>query len=353
MEKICFSPIEKSLAKYIRDIKAKFVLVTHPHLFTLYGKKINQIFQKENKHLDFVFFEEGEKNKTRHTKEKIEDFLAEKDLQKDTCLIALGGGVVLDMTGFVCATYMRGIKSVYIPTTLLAMCDASVGGKCAVNTNFGKNQIGTFYETNAVFIDESFLQTLDEKNMQNGFVELVKHFLLCDRELFFSFKEEKNLSKNLFFYLKKSIAIKQKILLQDRREKNIRQILNFGHSIAHVIESISDYTIEHGQAVAIGIIAESILSHQMGYLSCYCLENIFALFSKYLPRKKIFLSKEKIWFFLQKDKKNRKGKIHFILLQEIGKVVMHEKYISHPIEEEKIISSLLKLEKMIPCLSVH
>ena len=352
-EKIFFSPIEEALSKYIQDKGSDFIFITHPNLFAIYGQKIIEIFQKQNKRIETVLFEEGEKNKTRQTKEIIEDAISEKGFQKDVHIVALGGGVVLDMAGFVAATYLRGIKSIYIPTTLLAMCDAAIGGKCAVNTKFAKNQIGTFNKSEAIFIDMSFLKTLSEKEMQNGLVELIKHFLLYDKDLFFAFLEEKNLKERLVFYLEKSIAIKQQIISQDRYEKSLRQILNLGHSIAHALESIYGFNISHGSAVAIGIVAETILSHQMGYLSLSTLNIIVDVFSKYLPERKIPISKEEILIFLQRDKKNREGNIHFVLLEEVGKVKLHEKFISHPVDKKMIISSLSRLEEIVSCLSVQ
>ena len=352
-ENIFFSPIEEALSNYIQDKGSDFILITHTNIFAIYGQKIIDIFQKLNKRIEYVLFEEGEKNKTRQTKEKIEDAISEKGFQKDVHIVALGGGVVLDMAGFVAATYLRGIKSIYIPTTLLAMCDPAIGGKCAVNTKYAKNQIGTFNKSEAVFIDMSFLKTLDKKEMQNGLVELINQFLLCDKDLFFTFLEEKNPMDNLLFYLEKSIAIKQEIISKDRFERNHRQILNLGHSVAHALESIYGFNISHGSAVAIGIIAEAILSQQMGYLSSSSLSIIVDVFSKYLPDRKIPISKQEILLFLQRDKKNREGNIHFILLQNIGKVKLHEKYISHPIGKKMIISSLSRLEEIVSCLSVQ
>jgi len=352
-ENIFFSSIEETLSKYIQDKGSDFILISHPTIFDIYKEKILKIFQEQNKRLEYVLFEEGEKNKTRQTKEIIEDTLLEKGVQKDACLIALGGGVVLDMAGYVAATYLRGINSIYIPTTLLAMCDAAIGGKCGVNTKFGKNQIGTFNKCDAIFVDMSFLKTLEEREMKNGLVEMIKHFLLRDKDLFFKFLEDENPMDNLLLFLKKSIAIKQEIILEDRFDKNLRKVLNFGHSIAHALESIYGFNISHGQAVAIGIIAEAILSHHMGYLTLSSLNIITDVFSKYLPQRKIPISKEEILFFLQRDKKNRERNIHFILLEEIGKVKCHEKYVSHPIDNRDIIVSLSKLEEAISCLSVQ
>lgn len=349
-EKIIFSPIEESLPKYLKDKKSDFIFITHPSLFEIFKEKLLKIFKKIDKRMEIVLFEEGEKNKTRQVKEKIEDEIFEKGFLKDACIIAFGGGVVLDMAGFVAATYLRGISSIFIPTTLLSMCDASIGGKCAVNTKFGKNQIGTFHKNEAVFIDTFFLSTLSENEIKNGLVELVKHFLLLDKDMFFSFVKEKNIYGNLLYYLKKSIAIKQKIVSQDRFEKNYRQILNLGHSMAHALESFYGFNISHGQAVAMGIVIEAVLSHQMGFLSSFSLHVIMDAFSKFFPKRKLAISKEKILLYMLRDKKNRGKNIHVVLLEDIGKVQLHEKFVSHPVDKKQIIAALSEFEEIISCL---
>jgi 3-dehydroquinate synthase len=223
----------------------------------------------------------------------------------------MGGGATTDLVAFIASTYMRGIPLVLIPTTLLGMVDASIGGKTGVDTPFGKNLIGTFYLPKAIFIEPELLKSLPEKEMKNGLSEILKYGLIEDASIWEKcarWKEE------IFFLVHSSISCKVKIVGQDFEEKTgLRRILNFGHTVGHALELLSHYEMAHGEAVALGCMAESYLSHLLGYLSAHELEKILSLYRKlgYAFKK----------FALSMDKKGKEGSFRFVLIDRIGHCV--------------------------------
>lgn len=256
--------------------------------------------------------------KTREAKQALEDALFAKKLGKDAVIVALGGGCLTDLVAFTASTYMRGVSLVLIPTTLLGMVDAAVGGKTGVDTSFGKNLVGTFYLPKAVFIEESFLKTLPEKEMKNGLSEILKYGLTSDAALW---KAAANWKKKLAFLIHSSIRLKCKIVESDFEEKTgLRRILNFGHTVGHALERISDYQMPHGVAVALGCMAECALSHLLGYLSRDSLEEILALYRTLgYSFKKIDL--KDLNRYMSMDKKAKKGEVRFVLIDRIGHAI--------------------------------
>ena len=217
-------------------------------------------------------FPNGEQHKSRATKEKLEDQLFEKELGRDICVIALGGGVTTDLGGYLAATYCRGVPLVMMPTSLLGMVDASIGGKTGVNTPYGKNLVGSIYQPKKVLIDPATLQSLPLKELRNGIVEMIKHGLILDRDYFTYLNEHADqlleldlsiLEKAIF----ESCRIKREIVEQDDRESGKRNLLNFGHTVGHALENLTHYSLAHGEAVAIGILVESHLAVQLGHLN--------------------------------------------------------------------------------------
>lgn len=303
-----------------------YAIITDSNVEKVYGKKLLKDLQKKNLHLHLISFPAGEKGKNRKTKEKIEDKMLNLALGRDTCIIALGGGVVGDVSGFVAATYMRGVPYIQVPTTLLAMVDSSIGGKVAVDTKKAKNSIGAFYQPKKVIIDLNFLKTLPKNEFVNGLVEVIKHALIKDRN-FFHFIE-KNIGKILNYDLdilrhtiKRSCEIKAEIVMQDEKEKGLRKILNYGHTIGHAIESASNYKISHGNAIAIGMSYATKLSAKLGFLdegSVIRQNNILEYIG--MPHKISHhkLNPKKILDHIQFDKKIINGKINFVLLNAIG-----------------------------------
>ncbi|MEX1013301.1 MAG: 3-dehydroquinate synthase [Waddliaceae bacterium] len=257
-------------------------------------------------------FPAGDRFKTRKTKEKLEDLLLSARYGRDTTLVALGGGVVTDLVGFLASTYCRGVPFILIPTTLLAMVDACIGGKTGVNTEHGKNMIGVFSEPEAILIDPNFLSTLPEIEMRNGYAEMIKHACIADASYFqcLHVKQEPDIRKN--------IEIKQSIVTQDRNEKGIRSILNFGHTIGHAIEKIFNFSISHGEAVAYGMIVESRLSYLEGHLSEKECTQIISLILSYFPNITFSLDFDLVLKAMEMDKKALGNIPRFVMLSKIG-----------------------------------
>ena len=302
------------------------VIIVDQKVRDLYGKPMLALFKKNHIKAHLISFKGGEKNKTRETKEKLEDAMFELGCGRDTCIVAVGGGITTDIVGFVASTYCRGIPVIYVPTSLLAMVDASIGGKTGVDTRYGKNLIGTFYQPKAVFIDIDTLKTLPNKEFNNGLVELIKHAIIKDKKLFNYIIENargiKKLDKKI---LEKiiliSCQIKKAIVEHDEKDIGMRQLLNFGHTIGHALEQVSNYKLGHGEAVMLGIIAESYMALKLKLLSTDVFEKIKSIFGKCdIPMAKLnkTYSRPAIKKALMMDKKNVNQTPRFILIKNIG-----------------------------------
>jgi len=310
---------ENYIIKFCKKIGFSIIIITHENIIDLFAKPLLEKLKKENLKVKILTFKIGEENKTRKTKEFLENQMLQNNLTKDTLIISVGGGIVSDISGFIASTYMRGIPYIIIPTTLLAMVDASIGGKNAVNTHLGKNLIGTFYYPKAVFIDFEVLKMLNDKEIKNGYVEMLKHSLIMKKQTFYDLLKAKKITQKLII---ESIKIKQTIVQKDEKENSLRKILNFGHTISHAIEASLNFKISHGEALVYGIYVESHLSYIMNYLS----KKEFDKIVEFLKKKNLFpniykLSIEKIIEYLNRDKKNILGKNQFILLKYIGKSI--------------------------------
>jgi 3-dehydroquinate synthase len=263
----------------------------------------------------------GEKNKNLKSCERIWDALTDKMADRKALLINLGGGVISDIGGFAASCYKRGIDFINIPTTLLAMADASVGGKTGIDFNGFKNQIGLFSEAKEVLISDQFLITLDERQLRSGLAEVVKHYLIADGPSFLDFSRESETKVGLES-IKKTVAIKSRIVVEDPHEKNIRKKLNFGHTIGHALESYSwatDEPLLHGEAVAYGMAIETYIAvfiscidgEKAGFI-CHTLRSVFVL--RPLPADMT----DSILALIMQDKKNENGKVRMALLDDIG-----------------------------------
>ena len=294
-------------------------IITDHTVAALYGKRISAYFQAP-----LFSFPSGEMCKTRATKEALEDQLLLAGYLRDTTIIGLGGGVVTDMAGFIAATFCRGVPLILIPTTLLAMVDAAIGGKNGVNTAHGKNMIGTIYHPEKVIIDPRFLKTLPEKELFNGRVEMIKHGLIADPGLIKTFD------------LHRAIEVKRRIVAQDDHETGIRSLLNLGHTLGHALEKLSDYTLSHGEAVAQGIVLESRISHALGILD----SDSLALIEELFPLPALVFTPEKIAEALKSDKKRRGGLPHFVLLKKIGEPYLCGSEYCHPVPESILMKVL-------------
>lgn len=321
------------IALYLKknNLASKYVIITDSNIEKIHGKKLQDTLKKQGFDVLIISFKAGEKSKTRKTKEIIEHKMLVNSCGRDTLILALGGGVTGDIAGFTAATYMRGIPFIQIPTSTMACADSSYGGKTGVDTTHGKNLIGAFHNPIAIFIDTELLKTIDKRNYINGIVEIIKHGLIMDKS-FFNFiknnietiknKESKDYDKIMQELLLKSINIKREVVEKDPNEKNIRKILNYGHTIGHAVETLSNYKLLHGEAVAIGISVESFISYKLGILSKSDFEEQINIFKKVglnitIPKKIPTLN---IIKSMKLDKKSKKGIPEFVLLESIGKV---------------------------------
>ncbi|MFP6238144.1 3-dehydroquinate synthase [Helicobacter pylori] len=263
--------------------------------------------------------ESGEKYKNFHSLERILNNAFEMQLNRHSLMIALGGGVISDMVGFASSIYFRGIDFINIPTTLLAQVDASVGGKTGINTPYGKNLIGSFHQPKAVYIDLSFLKTLEKREFQAGVAEIIKMAVCFDKNLVETL-ETKDLKDCLEEVIFQSVSIKAQVVMQDEKEQNIRAGLNYGHTFGHAIEKETDYErFLHGEAIAIGMRMANDLALSLGMITLKeyeCIENLLKKFGLMFHYKIIDLQKFYERLFL--DKKSEDKTIKFILPKGVG-----------------------------------
>ncbi len=302
----------------------RLAIITDSRLKRIYGKQLTSLLG-ENTSVFHV--PAGEASKCREMKNLLEDKLVAAKFGRDSAIIAFGGGVIGDLAGFVASTYYRGIPYFQIPTTIISQVDSSIGGKTAIDLPSGKNLIGSFYQPKGVFIDVDLLDTLPEDEFVSGLAEVVKHGMIRDRR--FIVFLEKNVSsilardkKVLMETLKRSCKVKASVVSEDLKESNLRKILNFGHTVGHAVETLSNYKLHHGKSVSIGMAVEAHIAHKVGYLPeedvhrlCWLLER-FGLPVE-LPKG---LSPGKIIEVMGFDKKNEKGIIHFTLPSAMGEM---------------------------------
>ena len=289
---------------------------------------------------EILEIEAGEEMKNIQTANQLWEILTEMQADRKALVINLGGGVITDMGGFVASTYKRGIQFINIPTTLLSMCDASIGGKTGIDLMHFKNMVGTFTFPEQIFIYPKFLETLPFKELRSGFAEMLKHGLIADQTHWENLVRINKLdTESVTPYIETSMNIKQNVVDQDFHEKNIRKTLNFGHTIGHAIESLclsQGNPILHGEAVAAGMICEAHLSYLEGLLSEEDVKVIIENIQKYYPYLDISDFKdEDIFALLLNDKKNVDSKINFSLLSGIGTCVF-----DHQSSQKNIIESL-------------
>lgn len=265
----------------------------------------------------------GEQSKSIETYYQIIRFLTSINVDRHDLIIAFGGGVVGDLVGFVASTYMRGIDYIQVPTTLLSMVDSSIGSKTAINTEDGKNLIGTFYNPKAVFIDLKFLDTLSDKEFRNGLAEVIKSAIIRDKELFDLLMSKNVYEKDILeIAIRKSIDIKKKIVECDLLESGERKLLNFGHTIGHAIEKLSDFSVSHGYAIAIGMAMISKAYYKLGAISKETYLQIINILKKYQLPVSCKYNEEQIYQEVLKDKKNNGDKINLVYPKEIGCAVI-------------------------------
>jgi len=303
----------------------KVAIVTNTTVSALHLEQLLSHIECDELHV--VTIEDGEEFKTLETVERILNELFEHKLDRKSLLIALGGGVIGDMTGFTASLYQRGIGFIQVPTTLLSQVDASVGGKTGVNNKYGKNLIGAFYQPEAVYIDTEFLKTLPKREFAAGIAEVVKMAVMFDKEYFDFLMEADFSQKNVLEkVIERSVELKAEVVNLDEKESGIRAVLNYGHTFGHVVENETNYkTYLHGEAVAIGIMMANALSVELGIMSIDEMEKVKLFLEKHnLP---VAYKIEDIDVFYDKfflDKKAANNKIKFILANGIGKHVVRD-----------------------------
>lgn len=295
--------------------KEKVVLITDEHVFSSHQKKF--------KGWNTIVLKPGEAYKVQQTVDMIIDQLIEMGADRKTILVGVGGGVITDITGYVAGIFMRGIDVGYVPTSLLAMVDAAIGGKNGIDVGVYKNMVGLIRQPSFLLYDYSFLKTLPLAEWQNGFAEIIKHACIKDAAMFkelqqhrlSDYKKDVSLLKKL---IERNVMLKTKVVLADEREQGERKLLNFGHTLGHAIENM--YELSHGQAISIGMTYATIISQQLkGFKDTDAVVSLLANYG--LPTFAGFDAK-KAFRVLQKDKKKDDVSIHYILLEKTGKAVV-------------------------------
>lgn len=305
----------------------KYAIITDSKVLKLYGLSLSRFFKKNKLECEIFSFKEGEKSKNLKTLEYLTEQLLAKKFDRKDAIIALGGGVVGDIAGFLAAIYLRGIPYIQIPTTLMAMVDSSVGGKTAIDLDSGKNLLGSFHQPKAVFIDTKYLKSLPKSQISNGLAEIIKYGVIKDRALF-SFIEQ-NLHKifdleqeTLNTIIERSVKIKAAIVEKDEKEAGLRMILNYGHTYGHALEKLSNYQLLHGHGISIGM----VLANKMAVENKFLKKSEATRIQNLLKAASLPISTMKKVKFedLTNDKKRAGNHINFILPLKIGKVIIHK-----------------------------
>lgn len=319
-----------NIVDFLDDKPKRVFVITDETVAKLYLETLTQSLKESGVETISEILADGESTKTLDTVFNLYNFLLENEASRSDMIIAFGGGVIGDITGFVASTFKRGLNFLQIPTTLLAQVDSAIGGKTGVNLNGGKNLVGTFYQPSAVIVDVTVLKTLSETDFITGLAEVIKYGVIMDSELLQILIEERNEivnreSEAIIKIVERSLKNKARIVsLDEREEYGIREILNFGHTIGHAIESSSSYDIVHGQAVAIGMVEEARFSVDMDLLDIQSFETIVSILESYhlptsIPDDMKFQQLREI---VKHDKKIREGVLRIPILVELGKVEM-------------------------------
>lgn len=321
----------------------KIVIITDNVVKKWYGIPLDKQLKKTGHDSLLLSFPSGETFKNNTTKQTIEKAMLLKHCDRDTLIVALGGGVVGDLAGFIAATFLRGVPYVQLPTTLLAMVDSSIGGKTGINTEEGKNLIGAIHQPLGVIADLTVLKTLSRTATINGLIEAIKMFLTHDALSFHYtalhlqsiLNGEQELLKNV---ITRAVKIKAGVVERDEKETGERRLLNFGHTIGHALETISNYKLLHGYAVAYGILVEATLSHLLGFLDGPQLSSIKQLMSELGIHGKDLKQFDvtKMLQATKHDKKIRLNKVHYTLLQHIGRAHIFEGNYTLPVSDKKV-----------------
>jgi 3-dehydroquinate synthase len=295
--------------------KKETVLIVDEKVFFNHAAKL--------KGWNVIVLKSGEENKNRETVDTIIDNLLAMEADRNTVLVGIGGGVITDITGFVASIYMRGLKFGFIPTTVLSMVDAAIGGKNGIDLGVYKNMVGTIRQPSFLLYDYSFLQSLPETEWINGFAEIIKHACIRDAAMFrmleqYSLDDIRSNKKILDELIRRNAILKTRIVQRDEFEKGDRKLLNFGHTIGHALENL--YELSHGQAVAIGMAYACVLSEKINGFSGS--SRVIQLIEQYRLPANIEFEKQEVLDVMRMDKKRQRKEIHYVFLDKIGKAVV-------------------------------
>lgn len=303
----------------------RYVIVTDSNVNRLYGQTVLDAMSQAGLKASLLEIPAGESSKNMATVMEISGKLLALGADRGTLLVALGGGVIGDLTGFIASVYMRSVPYIQIPTTLIGQVDSAIGGKTAVDLPQGKNLLGTFYQPRAVFVDLNFLDTLPDKEFNNGLAEMIKYGVIEDEKLFKTLEENMDAVKSrdsvlLLKMIETCCRIKKSIVEIDEREQGLRRILNFGHTLGHAFETVSNYELSHGEGVALGMVAAARLSVKKHYLpesDLTRLERVIAQ-AGLTVRIRAALDPKDILESLKMDKKKKDDQVQFVLVKKIG-----------------------------------
>lgn len=306
------------------------VIVTDSNVKVLYAGTLGQSLENAGFGTSVLEIPSGEEQKTLETAGRLYLELVRLDAERTTPVVALGGGVIGDLAGFVAATYMRGVPLVQVPTSLLAMVDSSIGGKTAVDHGGLKNIVGSFYQPELVIADTGTLKTLPKNELASGMAEVIKHAAIRSASLFQLLEVDIHKAMTgdtgvLETIIAENVKIKAEVVSQDERDTGLRAILNFGHTVGHAIETVSGFKLKHGEAVAVGMVAAAEISCRLGYLSGDDTARLEDLIKKAgLPVAVPALDKNSVMKAMGHDKKVRHGRMRFVLLKAIGEAFIAE-----------------------------
>jgi 3-dehydroquinate synthase len=305
-------------------------VVSSPKVWRALGKGIARSFSK-NGHVQSHLMNDAESAKSLFTAEKLHRSLVRSGIDRHSLLIAVGGGVVGDVAGFVASPSLRGIPLVQVPTTLIAQVDSAVGGKTGVNLPEGKNLVGTFYPARLVLVDPATLKSLPDRQYRGGLAEVIKYGVIADAKLFafLGKKFDAVLRRDpaaLAYIIPRCLEIKAQVVSRDERESGLREILNFGHTFGHALETITNYRVyQHGEAVAWGMMAAALLGHEIGLTPADEVSRIVSLVRRMAPLPPWpNVPPKKLIAAMHSDKKARAGKLRFVLAPKIGKAESHD-----------------------------
>lgn len=340
---IVFEDSFQGITEVLHSMQAegrKLCLVSDSNVAPLYAEELMSLLETEGFFCVSYVFPAGEASKKLDTVSGLYEFLIEKSFDRNDILLALGGGVTGDLTGFAAATYLRGIRFIGIPTSLLSMVDSSIGGKTGVDYKAYKNMVGAFYQPSAVYINISALQTLPEREFLAGMGEVIKHGFILDKDYHLFLKENTKqiLDKNpeiLCSMIYQSLCIKRDVVQRDPKEKGERALLNFGHTIGHAVEKMNHFSLLHGECVSVGMIAATEISVMRGVLDREKASEISELLRAFGMLTEVpALEKEELLSVCHHDKKADGAKIKFVLLKDIGHA-----YIDSEVSDDEIWSA--------------